>query len=209
MSEQESPGRGRRPGGRSARVREAVLAAVVAELVDGGYASLTFDRVAARAGVHRATLYRRWPSREQLVAEALLAQAGREIPLPDTGSLRGDLRALAHAVAASITSPLGEGVLRTLVSEAGRAPDITVAGRTFWGQRFAAAAELVRRGVERGEVRPDVDPQLVLQMLVAPLFFRLLVAAEPVTAEYADRVLDLLLPLVEDRPGREPAAGAG
>lgn len=210
MGAEDEADRGRRPGGRSARVREAVLAAVLEELVEGGYVALTFDRVAARAGVHRATLYRRWASREQLVAEALLEQAGRDIPLPDTGTLRGDLRGLAHAVAATITSPQGEGVLRTLVSEAGRAPDITAAGRTFWGRRFAAAAVLVRRGVERGEVRPDVDPQVVLQMLVAPLFFRLLVAGEPVTTQFADQVLDMLLPLVapaDGSPAPSPRSG--
>jgi AcrR family transcriptional regulator len=190
----DDSGRIRRPGGRSARVREAVLGAVLEELVDGGYGSLSFDRVASRAGVHRATLYRRWPGKEQLVAEALLARAGRDIPLPDTGTLHGDLRALARAVAANITAPIGEGVLRALVSEAGRAPDISAVGRAFWHQRFAMATEIVRRAAARGEVPPDVDPQLLLELLVAPLFLRLLVTAEPVTPEYADEVLGMLLP---------------
>jgi AcrR family transcriptional regulator len=190
----DDSGRIRRPGGRSARVREAVLGAVLEELVDGGYGSLSFDRVASRAGVHRATLYRRWPGKEQLVAEALLARAGRDIPLPDTGTLHGDLRALARAVAANITAPIGEGVLRALVSEAGRAPDISAVGRAFWHQRFAMATEIVRRAAARGEVPPDVDPQLLLELLVAPLFLRLLVTAEPVTPEYVDEVLGVLLP---------------
>jgi AcrR family transcriptional regulator len=194
----------RRPGGRSARVRQAVLTAVLDELVESGYGALTFDRVAARAGVHRATLYRRWPGREQLVAEALLAQAGRDIPLPDTGTLRGDLRALAHAVVTNITSPLGEGLLRTLVSEAVRVPDISVAGRAFWEQRFTLATEIIRRGIRRGEVPSDVDPQLMLELLIAPLFLRLLVTAEPVTTAHADEVLDLLLPLIGSTPaGRQ------
>jgi AcrR family transcriptional regulator len=191
---QDDPSRVRRPGGRSARVRGAVLAAVIEELVEGGYGSLSFDRVASRAGVHRATLYRRWPGKEQLVAEALLARAGREIPLPDTGTLRGDLRALARSVAANITAPMGEGVLRALVSEAGRAPEISVVGRAFWHQRFGLATEIVRRAAGRGELPPDVDPRLLLEMLVAPLFLRLLVTAEPVTPEYVDEVLGLLLP---------------
>src|SRR4051794_12952320 len=97
----------RRPGGRSARVQEAVLAAVLHELVESGYGSLSFDRVAERAGVHRATLYRRWTGKEALVAEALLAQAARDVPMPDTGTLLGDLRALVHAIVANITAPLG------------------------------------------------------------------------------------------------------
>lgn len=198
------PNRRQRPGGRSARVHRAVLAAVLDELIEGGYGSLTFDRVAIRAGVHRATLYRRWASKEALVAEALLAQAARDVPTPDTGTLLGDLQALTHAIITNITAPLGEGLLRTLVSEAGRVPDIAAAGRAFWGQRFGLATELVRRGVRRGEIAADVDPQLLIEMLIAPLFLRLLVTAEPVTAEYADTVARMLLGSAAGSPAAGP-----
>jgi AcrR family transcriptional regulator len=187
-----SPVRHRRPGGRTARVNEAALTAVLDELVESGYASLTFERVAARAGVHRSTLYRRWANKEELVVEALSSQAGREVPTPDTGSLPGDLRELTGAIIATITSPLGEGLLRTLVSDAGRSADLASVGRTFWGRRFALAADIVHRAIQRGEI-DDVDPQLFIEMLVAPLFLRLLVTSEAVTNEYADRVINRLL----------------
>src|SRR5579862_7114745 len=88
------PGTRRRPGGRTARATQAILAAVIDELAETGYAALSLDRVAARAGVHRATVYRRWASKEALTADAVLASAAQDVPPPDTGTLRGDLREL-------------------------------------------------------------------------------------------------------------------
>src|SRR6266511_5046821 len=86
-----SPTPARRPGGRSARVRSDAIAATLAELAERGYAALSLESIARRAGVHKTTLYRRWGTREELVLEAMLARAGEHISVPDTGSLRGDL----------------------------------------------------------------------------------------------------------------------
>jgi len=182
--------RNARPGGRSARVKAAVLASVLDDLVELGYPNLTYERVAARAGVHKATVYRRWPTKQQLVADALLAQTGRTVPMPDTGSVRGDLRALTRAVVANITSPQGEGLLRALVSDAARTPEITVAARTFWAERFALATTLVRRGIDRGELPPTTDPDFLIETLIAPLYLRLLITRQPLTPDYADRIVD-------------------
>jgi AcrR family transcriptional regulator len=179
-----------RPGGRSARVKAAVLASVVNDLVEAGYAKLSYERVAARAGVHKATVYRRWPAKEQLVADALLAQAGQAIPTPDTGSVREDLRLLAHAVVAMITSPPGEGLLRSLVSDAAQVTEIKVAGRAFWGERLSRAAAVVRRGIDRGELPPTTDPDFLIETITAPLYLRLLVTDQPLSTDYADRVVD-------------------
>ena len=185
--------RNERPGGRSARVRAAVLASVLDELIESGYAALAVERVAARAGVHKATVYRRWPAKEDLVADALLAQTGRTVPMPDTGSVRDDLRQLAYAVIANITSPQGEGLVRTLVSDAARVPAIAAAGRTFWAERFSLAGTLVRRGIDRGELPAGTDPDFLIESLIAPLYLRLLVTTQPLTKEYADRVVDSVL----------------
>ncbi|WP_158562796.1 TetR/AcrR family transcriptional regulator [Marinitenerispora sediminis] len=192
-SRRGDPRRRMRPGGRSARVNEAVLDAVLDEIVESGYAKLSFERVAARAGVHKATLYRRWANKEELLAEALLAHTGSAVPMPDTGSLREDLRRLTHAIAANISSPDGQGLLRTLVSDAGRVPEIAGAARTFWSERFALAGAVVGRGVERGELPPDTDVAFLIERLIAPLFLRVLVTAEPIDAAYADRIVDALL----------------
>jgi AcrR family transcriptional regulator len=143
--------------------------------------------------VHRATLYRRWGSKEELVADALATQAARYIPMPDTGSLVEDLRLLTHAVVASITSQPGEGLLRTLVSDAGRVPGIAAAGRTFWDQRFTLARGVLDRAVRRGELPADSDTSLLVELLVAPLFLRHLVTGRPLDPAYADRVTQTLI----------------
>jgi AcrR family transcriptional regulator len=174
-------------------VRTAVLNAVVEELVESGYAATTFERVATRAGVHRATLYRRWGSKEELVADALAAQAARDVPMPDTGSLREDLRLLMHAITANISSQPGEGLLRTLVSDASRVPGIATAGRRFWEQRFALAQAVFDRAVARGELPAGTDTRFLVELLVAPLFLRQLVTGQPLTDAYADAVAQAML----------------
>src|SRR5262245_46618889 len=105
-----------RPGGRSARVRAAVHAAAQAVLREGGGAELSIADVAARAGVHPTSIYRRWGSRDALVMDLAIAQVGRDMPIPDTGSLRGDLEAYAIQAARGLSSPAGAAFLRMLVA---------------------------------------------------------------------------------------------
>jgi AcrR family transcriptional regulator len=179
-----------RRGGRSARVKAAVLAGVVDELAEFGYAGVTFERIAARAGVHKATVYRRWPTKEKLVVDALLIQLSQVIPMPDTGSVREDLRILNHAVVMFITSPQGEGLLRALVSQAMLHPEIVAIGRTFWSERFSLVGGVIRRGIERGELPADTDTDFLLETIIGPLYLRLLVTAQPLTTDFVDRVVD-------------------
>lgn len=180
-----------RPGGRSARVRTAVLQATLEEVADRG-ARFSVEAVAARAGVHKTTVYRRWPTRTQLLVEALLERSRIEVPIPDTGSLREDLRALMRAVVANLKSQLARGVLRVLVDEAHDA-ELRAAAIDFWRERFALVTELINRGIERGEVPRDVDADLMIEALIAPLYLRLLVTLEPLDDEFLDRVVDLVL----------------
>lgn len=188
-----APDTPRRPGGRTAQTSQAILGATLEELVAVGYAALSLDGVAVRAGVHRSTLYRRWADKDALVVDAVLASAARDVPAPDTGSLDGDLRVLAHAVAANLASPVSLALLRTYVSESGRTPGIDLVARAFWDQRFALATTLVERGIGRGELEPQADAELIIESLVAPLFLRTLVTSKPVTAAYVDRVVDTVL----------------
>jgi AcrR family transcriptional regulator len=187
------PGTRRRPGGRTARATQAILTAVVEELAGSGYAALSLDRVAARAGVHRATVYRRWASKESLVADAVLASAARDVPLPDTGTVRGDLRELTHAIVANLSSPVTQALLRTLVSESGRVPGIDAVAESFWAERFALAGAVIQRGITRGELPPSTDPDFLIEMLIAPLYLRVLVTGRPLTTGYSDRVTSAVL----------------
>jgi AcrR family transcriptional regulator len=105
-----------RPGGRSARVRQDVLAAATELLTEAGYDGLSIEAVAGRAGVHKTTVYRRWPTKADLIADALTARSAQHVPVPDTGTFAGDLAELAESIAANIGSPVGGAMTRTLVA---------------------------------------------------------------------------------------------
>jgi AcrR family transcriptional regulator len=181
----------RRPGGRSARVRRSILDATVATLIDNGYAGLTVDEVATRADVHKTTIYRRWPDVGMLVVEALLDLQQERVPIPDTGELRSDLLALVDAVTASITSPGGTALLRA-AQESGP-PELESLVHRFWHARFALARQIFQRAADRGEIPRDLDHDLMIELAVAPLFFRQLVTREPLSPAFRVRIVDALL----------------
>lgn len=182
----------RRPGGRSARTRTAVLAATADVLAEVGYDALGVDAVAARAGVHKTTVYRRWPTKAELVAEAVRERSLRHVPIPDTGTLAGDLRALARAVAATIGSEVGGHLTRALVAAATTSPEVAARTGPFWAERLGWAATVVERAIDRGELPAGSDPNLVVEALIGPLYVRLLLTGEPVDAAVADRVAALV-----------------
>ena len=182
----------RRPGGRSARTRLAVLTATVDVLSSDGYDALSIEEVAARAGVHKTTVYRRWPTKAELVADALRERSQQHVPVPDTGSLAGDLSALAGAVAANIGSEIGGKLTRTLVAASCTSPDVAEATMEFWDERLALTAVIVERAVERGELPEDCDPHLVVETLIGPLYVRVLLTGEPIDGGLADHVAALV-----------------
>ena len=182
----------RRPGGRSARVRAAVMAATLAELSDRGYSGVSLDSVAARAEVHKTTVYRRWRTKESLVLDAMLEQAAQTVAVPDTGSLRGDLLELAHRSAAIQTSPAGEAVVRAVAGEAPGNPAIAAASRRFWTERLRLDRTIVERAQARGEIDVETATRPVIEALLGPLYFRLLVTGEPLEAGFIDGIVDLI-----------------
>lgn len=181
----------RRPGGRSARVREAVLDATTAELAERGYQGLSVDAVAQRAGVHKTTVYRRWRGPEGLVADALARAAEQPWPIPDTGTLTGDLRALTELVREGFTDPEAGSVATAFVAAGMQHPDAADALRSFYAARHDEAAAMVARAVTRGEVDPEVDADEIIRLAIAPLFHRLFITHEPLTTEQARRAADV------------------
>jgi len=171
-------------------VRRAVLDATLAELGDVGLAELTLEGVARRAAVHKTTIYRRWGTRERLVLEAMLEQARVGVPVPDTGSLYTDLLALGLGAAATAATPQSQTVLRTVVALGPRDPDTAAASRAFWVERLSMDAAIVERALARCEVPPDTRPPEVIEAVLGPVYFRLLVTTEPVDDEYVGRVVD-------------------
>jgi AcrR family transcriptional regulator len=162
----------RRPGGRTARTRTAVLAAVEAELLDRGYDGLSIDAVAERSGVHRATVYRRWRDVGGLLADAL--DAGREDGWrpPDRGSLAADLTALNRDVVEHLTGT--ESLSRALIVASFRSPAAAAALRRFLEDRYHRCAPIVTRAVERGEAAPGTDARRLLVAATAPVYHEIL-----------------------------------
>ncbi|GAO11650.1 putative TetR family transcriptional regulator [Streptomyces lydicamycinicus] len=199
-----SPGT-RRPGGRTARTRAAVRDAVLAGLTEHGYPGLTVEYVAAHSGVHKTTLYRRWKDVEGLVADALdLAGEDSWVP-PDTGSLEGDLRALAQEVVDSFTDPAVAASGSAMIAAAFQSERAADALRDYYAERFARCEALVERAVRRGELAaaPDaaaeaasgatphrgIDAGALVRSVSAPLFFRLFITREPVDDTVAEQAV--------------------
>lgn len=184
----------RRPGGRSARVEDAVAQAALDHLLEAGYQGLTIRGVAQAAGVAETTVYRRWPTVNHLTAAALLKLAETDNPLPDTGTLEGDLRGLLAQIVALLNRP---EVLRVVRSAAALDPDddgSVAAGKSaYFGARFANASLLVERAIGRDEIAGDTDPDLLIEALVAPAFMRALLENRPLDDQLVDSSVGIVL----------------
>ncbi|MFE2725871.1 TetR/AcrR family transcriptional regulator [Kitasatospora sp. NPDC059327] len=194
MTEEAAEPIRRRPGGRAARVREAVLSAALELLAEEGVDRLGIAAVAARAGVNETTVYRRWGSREKLVLDAMLAGSSEGIPVPDTGAVRTDLAAFARALAEYLATPTGRSVARAAALSSDAAdPELAEAWQAFWRSRLDQAGAVIGRAVERGELPPDTDTALALELLCAPLQTRALLGHRPIEPDLPERLADLVL----------------
>jgi AcrR family transcriptional regulator len=195
-----------RPPGRGPKVRAAVLAAALSELTETGYAALTVENVARRASVHKTTVYRRWPNRESLVADAVTGLAGTRVPFPDSGDISADLRALARSLVRFLASPAGRAVIAAMLSDAGRIPEVAAARRRFFEDRYRQAEPIIARAVDRGELPPGTDPAEVIRSVIAPIYLRVLVTAEPISPNIADTAANAALAAARAGALSPPAA---
>ncbi|MFF7243374.1 TetR/AcrR family transcriptional regulator [Embleya sp. NPDC008237] len=181
---------GARPGGRTARTRDAVRRATLAELADKGFDGLTVEAVAARSGVHKTTVYRRWRNAAGLAADALDLAAEEAWPLPDTGTVQGDLRAITAMVVSGFEDPERGPTARALVVAAVHEPITGEALHGFLTGRLAQAEEVVERAIARGELPVGTDAGEVVRTAVGALYYRLFITNEPVCAGQARRSAD-------------------
>ncbi|MYS83636.1 TetR/AcrR family transcriptional regulator [Embleya scabrispora] len=181
---------GVRPGGRTARTRDAVRRATLAELAEKGFDGLTVEAVAARSGVHKTTVYRRWRNAAGLAADALDLAAEEPWPLPDTGSVQGDLRAIAAMVVSGFEDPDRGPTARALVVAAVHEPTMGEALHGFLVGRLGQAEEVVERAIARGELPAGTDAGEVVRTAVGALYYRLFITHEPVDAGQARRSAD-------------------
>ena len=178
-----SPYSGARPGGRSARVRSAVLGAALDLLGESGYDALSLPAVARRAGVHPTTIYRRWCSKQGLLADAMLAYAEQHLPTPDTGSLRGDIEQSIR----DVIDVLSQKPVRELLSALAADAALAAERARFWSERASRAAPIIERAVARGELQVGLDPHDLMESVAAAVYLRALVTGRELDEAFIQR----------------------
>ncbi|MCX5199661.1 TetR/AcrR family transcriptional regulator [Streptomyces sp. NBC_00249] len=168
-------------------VTEAIRAAVLAELAAVGFSRMSIEGVARRAGVGKTAVYRRWKSKLHLVLDLIGAFAADGLPVPSTGSLYGDVRALLEVMSHVLRHPVASAVIPDLLVEAARNPEIAeaVRGALLDGQRRMAEG-IVAEAVTRGELPPGLDPSKALDLALGPLYWRQVIIEDPVPPAYLD-----------------------
>ena len=194
MSETTAESPRRTPGRpRSEASHQAIIQATLELLVEGGYGSLTMEAVRTRAGVGKATIYRRWHSKEELVRDAIVFLHD-EFDTPDTGSLRGDYDALATLVRAS-ASRGGASLMPRLLGEAVNDPELFAIFRAHLVEpRRAALRAVLERAVARGEIRKGIDLELLIDLFAGPAVYRMLITGGDMSKMFAvEEQMDALL----------------
>ena len=178
---------------RSERAHRAILDAAREMLAEDGFADLALERVAARAGVGKATIYRRWASKEALALDLLLQLAAPHAAIDDTGDTRAELLvAVTDAIRAVTDTPFGP-VIRALLSQIALNPELGDPFRAGVVQgRRDQVRGVIARGVARGDLRPDVDADLATELLIGPVYFRLMFGGA-LTQDFAERLVDSVL----------------
>ena len=178
-------------------VTDAIQAAFFEELAEVGYGRLSIDAVAKRAGVGKAAIYRRWRSKLDITVALTSAVAVAAIDVPDTGSLRGDIRQYLENASQALTHPLARHIIPDLLAEASRNPALADAlVPTLRTPRRAKAAVLFRRAIKRGELPADSDIELCMDIMGGPLYWRLSVVSTPTSDDYLDRLTDKIMAAV-------------
>jgi AcrR family transcriptional regulator len=194
MTESSIPVPPRRGRPRSERSHRAILDAANEVLEERGFDDLTMEEVAQRAKASKATIYRRWPTKGTLVFEAFSAGFLARQPLPDTGSLRGDLLAALRGWIRVVKGTVTGRTLVGLIAEVQRDPELA----EIWRDRFITPVRtqhrvMIDRAVERGEISADADPEVVLDLLYGPAYHRLLQSHLPLSDRFAQAVVDTVV----------------
>jgi AcrR family transcriptional regulator len=175
-------------------ITAAITDAVLAELVARGYARLSMEGVAKRAGAGKSALYRRWRTKQDMVLAVLAEISVPMADAPDTGTLRGDVRAMVAAVTAWLTEPPFSRIIPDLVAEATRTPALATAIAAAIGEpRRALTRPKLERAIARGELPPDTDLEMAQDLMAALVYWRLVVRQAPTDPDYLDRVTDTIL----------------
>jgi AcrR family transcriptional regulator len=180
-----SPGRPR-----SERAHRAILQAANDLLESEEFAAVTVEAIAERAGVSKATVYRWWPNRAAVVMDGFLSIVSSQVPFPHTGRAREDIRIHMRRLAEAFSGKIGSTVA-ALIAEGQSNPELAEALRSRWlSVRREEAREILELGIERGELRDDIDPEVAVDVLYGPIYYRLLVGHAPLDNDFADALAD-------------------
>jgi AcrR family transcriptional regulator len=190
-------GRGRP---RDEEARSRILEASLEALEELGYPGVTCEAIAERAGASKATIYRWWPHKEAVMLEALRESVAHELPFPDTGNLREDIRIQLHNFVKLLTGSRGR-VFKGMIAAAQSDPKVAAAFLSIW---VLPRREFARRGIDRyrSELRSGVDLEVVLDALYAPLYYRLLIGHEPLSIAFADQMMELVWAGISSAPNK-------
>jgi AcrR family transcriptional regulator len=187
---------------RSAQAERAILRATTEILEERGFAALTMEEVASRAGVGKATVYRWWSGKGTLAFDAFVARFREGQPLPDTGSLRGDLLAALRAWIRAVKGTATGRILAGLIAEVQRDPGLADEWRErFVGVMRAQQRTMLERAIDRGEIAADCDTDVVLDLLYGSAYHRLLQSHRPLTDRFAQGVVDVIVAGLTARTG--------
>ncbi len=176
--------------GRSEEARQAVLEAADDLLVERGFAGVTIEGIAARAGVAKQTIYRWWPSRIDILMEAFVEDAAQALTPPDRGDLDSDLRSHLRNYARFLAESDAGAVFRALAGEAQHDAKVAARFRTdYLSQQRARDRLPLERAIERGELARDTDVDFAVDQLLGPIYYRALVTGQPIPREFTDRLV--------------------
>lgn len=195
---------------RSEKKRQVILRTATALLKEQGISAMTIEAVAARSGVAKTTIYRWWPTKGALAMEGFLAEMSPRLAYPDTGSTLEDLKRQFLLVVKIFRSTPGQ-VIASLLGEAQRDPETMAAFREGYVQpRRDVGKAVFRRGIERGELRPDLDIEAAIDAFYGPLYYRLMIGPSQLTERWANNFVDIIFHGIvrADHPiRRQPVAG--
>jgi AcrR family transcriptional regulator len=183
-------------------ITAAIRNAVMNELAEVGYGRLSIEAVARRAGVGKTAIYRRWSNKLEMVLEIVSEVAGRSVPLPDTGSFAGDLTLLMMIASKALQHRIASQIIPDLMAEAARNPQIAETLQNALGTHQTAVGDkLVGQAVARGELPASADPQLAVDLILGPLYWRLAVTRNPISDDYLEKLIAAVTIALQGPPG--------
>jgi AcrR family transcriptional regulator len=193
---------------RSEESEEAILAATIQLLLKKPLRDISMEEIARNAGVGKATIYKWWPSKAYVALDAFLRKANRMLPTPDTGSVRSDILEQIRALMVFYQSPAGH-IMGQFIAESQIDREFALLFRKlFLKPRREAVGVMFDRGVERGEIEPSLDRELVLDLMIGSAIFRMIVGHAPIEAKIADQMVAIIFEGLDNRSRVTGAAGA-